>query len=91
MKIEGLENQIGVVRPETVKDRGFMDKLMESLQKVDETQALADKKFEQFLVGKADSVDLISSLNKAELSFKMLVEVRDKLVSALHELLRMQV
>lgn len=91
MKIEGLENQIGTVRPDTVKDRGFMNKLVESLKKVDETQALADKKFEQFLVGQADTVELISSLNKAELSFKMLVEVRNKLISALHELLRMQV
>lgn len=91
MKIEGLENQLANVRPEATKDRGFADKLMDSLKKVDDAQKVADKKFEEYLVGQADTVELVSSLSKAELSFKMLVEVRNKLVSALHELLRMQV
>lgn len=91
MKIDGIKNQITNARLEATKNQGFADKLLDSLKKVDEMQKVADKKFEEYLVGQADTVELVSALSKAELSFKMLVEVRNKLVSALHELLRMQV
>jgi len=91
MKIEGLQNQLGQMEPKPAKLGGFAREVLEAIRKVDDAQKLADRKFVEFLEGKADAVELVAALNKAELSFRMMVEVKNRLDSALHELLRMQV
>jgi len=91
MKIEGLQDQLGYVRPESTRESGFAQEILGAIRRVDDAQKAADETFGEFLAGRADAVELIGALNKAELSFKMMVEVRNRLTSALHELFRMQV
>ena len=91
MKIEGLYGQFGSASRAHTAGGGFAREVLEAKRKVDDAQKAADRAFGEFLAGKASAVELISALNKAELSFKMMVEIRNRLDSALHELLRMQV
>jgi flagellar hook-basal body complex protein FliE len=71
----------------------FSDALKASLQNVSNTQVQADKLGERFAAGD-DSVslsDTMIAMQKASISFQATVQVRNKLVSAYHDIMNMQV
>ncbi len=71
---------------------GFEDMLKESLDKVNNLQAEADKKIEGLVAGRgADLHDTMIAVEKADLSFNLMVQVRNKLLAAYEEIMRMQV
>ncbi len=59
------------------------------LAKVDGQQRQADAQVERSLLGKADLHEAMLALEKANLSLRVLVQVRNKLVQAYEELSRM--
>ena len=71
----------------------FADALKNSIGKVSDAQNSADAKGKAFALGD-DSVslsDVMISMQKASIGFQASVQVRNKLVSAYHEIMNMQV
>ncbi len=73
------------------KDSSFGEILKTYLQKVNTEQKIADEMINRFLAGEADIHQVMIALEKAELSFQLMMQVRNKLIEAYHEIMRMQI
>ncbi|MBI5327254.1 MAG: flagellar hook-basal body complex protein FliE [Deltaproteobacteria bacterium] len=69
----------------------FSAALKEAVEKVDAMQKEADKAVQQFAVGKANLHETMIAMEKASLSFQLMLQVRNKIVSAYEEIMRTQV
>lgn len=71
----------------------FADMLKNAVDDVNGAQQSADKLAQAFEVGKQDASiqDVMISLQKANLSFQTMVQVRNKLVTAYQDVMNMQV
>ena len=70
----------------------FADTLAESLNKVNEIQMEADKAIEKLATGKTKNIhETMLAVGKADTAFRMTMQVRNKIVEAYQEVLRMQV
>lgn len=71
---------------------GFRDILMNHLQDVNRMQVEADQAVQDLVTGKTENLhQVIAAVNEASLSFQLMMAVRDKLVDAYKEVMRMQV
>ncbi len=71
---------------------GFENMLKESLEKVNTLQGEADKSIEGLASGKVQDLhETMIAIEKADLSFNLMVQVRNKLIAAYEEVMRMQV
>jgi flagellar hook-basal body complex protein FliE len=74
-----------------VKSIDFKELLIDSLEKVNNDQLFADKMDEQLATGQIDNIhDVMIASQKAELSLTFAVEVRNKILEAYKEILRIQ-
>ncbi len=81
----------GGVRP-GAPEESFAGLLSRAVGSVDEAMKTSDQKVEDFISGKTDNVhDVMISMQRAQLSFQMMVEIRNKAIEAYHELSRMQI
>ena len=70
----------------------FADTLSESLDKVNDLQKEADKAIEDFATGKTRNIhETMIAVNKADLAFRLTMQVRNKIVEAYQEVMRTQV
>lgn len=70
----------------------FGETLGDALGRVDQAQKTADAQVEAFVAGETENThEVMIALNQAELHFKLLTEVRNKLLDGYQELMRMQV
>jgi len=67
----------------------FLDALKEAIQKVNQLQAEADQAARQFALGKADLQETILALEKADISFRLMMQIRNKLIKAYEEVMKM--
>lgn len=76
-----------------VKAPDFATTLKASLDHVNGMQEAATQKARDFELGGADSSlqDVMVSIQKASISFQQTVQVRNKLVSAYHDIMNMQI
>ena len=91
--IGGLGKASGADAAESSTKVSFSDALKASLQNVSNAQIQADDMGKKFAAGD-DSVslsDTMIAMQKASISFQATVQVRNKLVSAYHEIMNMQV
>jgi len=73
-------------------DTGFNDALQTALDEVNKNQEDADELVEKLMLGgNVDIHEAMLALNKADVSFKLLMEVRNKIIEAYKEVMRMQV
>jgi flagellar hook-basal body complex protein FliE len=88
------QGNIGPVETEQAAGKvDFANVLKASLDQVNDKQQKADQMSQRFMLGD-DSVnlsDVMISMQKASLSFQATVQVRNKLVSAYHDIMNMQV
>ena len=87
-------NQTDALRPQTpAADRpDFGNAIQNSLNKVNDQQQQADQSILDLLSGKQQDVNsVVADVAKADMSFKLLIGVRNKLVEAYKETMRMQV
>lgn len=83
---------VGVAETPSTKVN-FSDALKSSLESVSNSQNVADDMGKKFAMGD-DSVslsDTMIAMQKANIGFQATVQVRNKLVSAYHEIMNMQV
>jgi flagellar hook-basal body complex protein FliE len=66
--------------------------LRHALTAANTQEAQANLSIQQFALGKTDNVhDVLLAVTKADLAFRMFLEIRNRLTEALQEILRMQV
>jgi flagellar hook-basal body complex protein FliE len=69
----------------------FVDALKSFTKQVDQQMQEANRKTDEFAVGKRfDLHEIMIATEKAGLSFRLLVQVRNKLLDAYQEIMRMQ-
>ena len=70
----------------------FKNVLNGYLKETNEMQNNADASLQKLVTGETDNVhEVMLAMSKADVSFRMMVEVRNKLVEAYQEVMRMQV
>ena len=75
-----------------VRGASFANILQDSLKQVNALQNEADQAIESLATGGPATLhDTMLAVEKAELSFKLMMQVRNKIVEAYQEILRMQV
>jgi len=91
--INMLENP-GTTKPDVKVPAGgkdFTATLKDSIAKVEDLQQAADQSVNDLAVGRTKTLhETMISVEQAELSFRMLMAVRGKVISAYHEIMRMQ-
>ncbi len=71
---------------------GFSDILSEAIQTVDKLQTASGQSVERFLSGEGEELhQTVMAVQRAELSFELAQQVRNKVVSAYQEIMRMQI
>lgn len=71
---------------------GFKEALIDSLKETNDLQNQAQKAMEGLASGKSNNLhETMIAIQKAEVSFKMLTQVRNKIMNAYQEIMRMQV
>ncbi|MBM3998529.1 MAG: flagellar hook-basal body complex protein FliE [Planctomycetes bacterium] len=67
--------------------RSFQSFLLESIDHVNSMQADANRAVEQLAIGgDTDMAEALTSIQKADLAFRMMLQVRNKLVQAYQEI-----
>ncbi len=90
---EALNGAIEKLRSGTGGKAGgdFEALLSETIGKVASLQKETEKAISELGTGKGDIVEAMVAMQKADISFQVMIEVRNKLVSAYEEIMRMQV
>jgi len=91
--LNGLNSLKGTDAAESSSKVSFSDALKASLDNVNTTQVQAEKLSERFAAGdnSVSLSDTMIAMQKASISFQATVQVRNKLVSAYHDIMNMQV
>ncbi len=91
--VQGKMENAPVSRSENpVEGPSFSDTLKESIEEVNRLQMEAAEAQEALVTGESRDVhNTIIAMQKADVSFKMMMEVRNKIVDAYKEVMRMQV
>lgn len=70
---------------------GFLASLKDAIAQVNEVQLDASQAVDKFVSGDSDNVhQMMMALQKADVSFQLMMQVRNKLVSAYEDIQRMQ-
>lgn len=76
----------------TTGERSFADTLKDAVQSVNQMQKESDLKMQQLASGKNHNIaDVMMTAEKADISFKLMVQVRNKIIEAYQEIMKMQV
>jgi len=72
-------------------EKTFQETLKESLEKVNEIQQEADDAVKKLATGEGGNIhETMLAIEKADVSFRMMMQVRNKIVEAYQEIMRMQ-
>ena len=81
----------GAGAPAAPTENTFGKMVTDLLGEANAQQIGADKAVENLITGKTDSVhDVVLAVAKADLTFRLVLEVRNRLVDAYQEVMRMQ-
>ncbi len=86
----GMTPEVALTPPRDEASAGFTELLQQAIEEVNQAQQTADSARRDFAVGEARSVhDTMITLEKADLSLRLLMQVRNKVVEAYQEVMRM--
>ncbi|MBZ4681102.1 flagellar hook-basal body complex protein FliE [Thermodesulfobacterium sp.] len=81
-----------LIQKDKVEGLSFKDFLMEKLKEVDDSQKKALAAIEALAKGEdVDISDVALSISKADTNFKLLLRIRNKVLEAYQEIMRMQI
>ena len=96
--IQGLQNFPGPTQPTagqsavTKSSNAFGEMLKNMVHDTNQAQAAGDKAVESLQAGSAQHLhEVMISVEEAEISLKMLVQMRNKAMAAYEEIMRMQI
>jgi len=93
MKITGAgigQDSLQIKGGQKIQEGGFDTVLKDAIGKVTEMQGEAEKGIRE-LTGGGDVTQAVIAMEKADMSFQVMVEVRNKLLTAYEEIMRMQI
>ncbi|MDM7994840.1 MAG: flagellar hook-basal body complex protein FliE [Acidobacteriota bacterium] len=71
---------------------GFGDILKDAISTVNELQKSSDQEIQKLMTGESQDLHTtVIAMQKADLSFQMMMQVRNKIVQAYQEIMRMQI
>ena len=75
-----------------VRSSGFTDSLQQAISKANDIQLAADQATEALMTGQTQNIhQTMVALQEADVSFQLMMQIRNKLVSAYEEIQRMQI
>jgi flagellar hook-basal body complex protein FliE len=78
--------------PSRPQGEGFHTYLKQALGEVNDLQQKADQAIQQLVSeGRGDLQDTIIALERADVSFRLMMQIRNKILEAYQEIVRMQV
>ena len=84
-----LINQAAVANPQGGPN--FADMLAQQVQGVVDAGAASDRMAIDMVNGKANVVDMVTALSETEIAIESMVTVRDRVISAYEEIMRMPI
>ena len=82
----------GAAQETSESGKSFADTLKEAVQNVNTLQKDSDVQMEKLATGKAQSIpDVMIAAEKADLAMKLMLQVRNKIIDAYQEIMKMQV
>jgi len=83
----------GTPKPGVAGDAAGFKKMLEGyMEQVNQLQQEADKAVVELASGKLDNLhQVVAAMSEADLSFRLMMQVRNKLLDAYKEIMRMQV
>ena len=88
----GSSGSLDIKKVGAEEGSSFADTLTESLDKVNDLQKEADLAIEDFATGKTRNIhETMIAVNKADLAFRLTMQVRNKIVEAYQEVMRTQI
>ena len=98
MDIHGIGPQAPVQKPTDLTeenskaDGSFVDTLKDSIRDINQIQIQAEQAIADVVAGnKQDLHQTMVAIEKADVSFQLMMQVRNKIISAYEEILRMQI
>jgi flagellar hook-basal body complex protein FliE len=79
------------VKPAATSGSSFGNLLNEAVQQVNDVEKTSEGELQKFLSNESDLHSVMISLEKADLSFQTMMQVRNKIVSAYQEIMKAQV
>jgi flagellar hook-basal body complex protein FliE len=87
-----IEKRSGQVQEVAKGEKTFGQVLKESIDEVNRLQGVANKAIEDLTAGRTKNIhETMIALEKAEISFKLMLRVRNKILEAYNEVMRMGV
>ncbi len=72
--------------------KSFADTLSDAIQNVNQMQQTSDKAMQNLATGRTDNVaDVMIATEKADIALKLMVQVRNKIIDAYQDIMKMQV
>lgn len=88
IKKEGLKKDI--LGPE--KGKSFADTLNDAVESVNHLQKVSDQKMQELSTGKSKNIpEVMIAAEKADIALRLMVQVRNKIIDAYQEVMKMQV
>ncbi|MFN7729560.1 MAG: flagellar hook-basal body complex protein FliE [Bdellovibrio sp.] len=93
MKINGGSSQVGMLGSVSpASDKSFAATLQEAVGKVNDMQLTAEKGAQELATGRTDNIaDVMIMTEKADIALKLMMQVRNKIIDAYQEVMKMQV
>lgn len=83
---------IGPASSPVADGKSFSDVLRESVDKVNQDQQSADQAIKELVAGRSKNIhETMLAIERADASLKMMMQVRNKILDAYKEIMRMQV
>jgi flagellar hook-basal body complex protein FliE len=84
-----IKNSVG---PSEEGQKSFADTLKDAVQSVNELQKNSDVQMEKLATGKAQSIpDVMIAAEKADIALRLMLQVRNKIIEAYQDVMKMQV
>ena len=87
-----LENAAASQTTTAAQSAGFMNSLQQAISKANDLQLEANQATEALMTGQTQNIhQTMVALQKADVSFQLMMQIRNKLVTAYEEIQRMQI
>ncbi|NLM09515.1 MAG: flagellar hook-basal body complex protein FliE [Clostridiaceae bacterium] len=99
MSVTGISSVMDHISVQSALNEGlkeekvsFKDVLMNEIYRVSELEKTADAITADFISGKTDNIhSVLIAAEKASIALQLMIEIRDKVIDAYNEIMRMQV
>ncbi len=95
MKVEGILDLASGFHPNPLRERSdpftdFKEVLTRSIEELNRLSEEANQKVQEMLMGEGEIHEAMIAMEKAGISLRLMLQVRNKMIAAYEEIMRMQ-